>query len=516
MYKLFVLGIAETVLSAAQEKILAQCSLLVGTTRFHSLTATLPGHYLSITPLPAALNAISAELKRGNVAVLASGDPLFYGIGRRLLAVFPEKSIQFYPALSSIQRACALMKIPWDDAEITSLHGREAAHLPSLLLRHGKNLILTDTSNRPELIAGQLLHYLRLIGAPNLIKNITMLVAEDLGLPSEKLFRGTLDEAAEHLFSPLNIVCLLVPGMAYSPSYRFGLSENLIEHSRGLITKNEVRAASLHQLQLPRQGIFWDIGAGSGSLSVEAARLQPELITVKGQRLLKEADVVIYTGSLVPKALITGLGAEIHNSAGLNLDEVFALIMQSWQAGKKVVRLHTGDPSIYGAIKEQIALFNTHGIPYAVIPGVSSGLAAAAALRTELTLPEISQTVIFTRRGGRTPVPDKEHLALLAAHQATMMIFLSVGMIDEVVADLLAGGYPEETPVAIVEKVSWPDEKQLRGTLSSIAAQVKEAGITKTALIAVGQVLAEGPPPVLSKLYDDAFTHGYRQGTSQP
>lgn len=249
------------------------------------------------------------------------------------------------------------------------------------------------------------------------------------------------------------------------------------------------------------------VGAGPGD---------PELITVKGQRLLREAEVVIYTGSLVPKPLITGLKAEIYDSAGLNLDEVFAIILQSWQDGKKIVRLHTGDPSIYGAINEQIALLNENSIPFSVIPGVSSGLASAAALKTELTLPEVSQTVIFTRRGGRTPVPEKEDLALLATHQATMMIFLSVGMIEDVVRDLLAGGYPQDTPVAIVEKASWPDEKQIRGTLATIAALVKKAEIAKTAIIAVGRVLAEGPPPVLSKLYDETFTHGYRKGSHRP
>jgi precorrin-4/cobalt-precorrin-4 C11-methyltransferase len=249
------------------------------------------------------------------------------------------------------------------------------------------------------------------------------------------------------------------------------------------------------------------VGAGPGD---------PELITVKGSRLLQEADLVIFTGSLVPRALVTGLKAQIHDSAGMNLDEVFALILQSWQEGKKIVRLHTGDPSIYGAINEQIALLRQHDIPFVVVPGVSSGTASAAALQTELTLPEVSQTVIFTRRGGRTPVPEKENLATLAAHQATMMIFLSVGMIDEVVADLLAGGYPPDTPVAIVEKVSWPDEKQLRGTLATIGRQVKEARITKTAIIAVGKVLADSPPPALSKLYDSTFTHGYRQGTDTP
>ncbi|MFH0782421.1 MAG: precorrin-4 C(11)-methyltransferase [Pseudomonadota bacterium] len=246
------------------------------------------------------------------------------------------------------------------------------------------------------------------------------------------------------------------------------------------------------------------VGAGPGD---------PELITVKGQRLLREADLVIFTGSLVPRTLLVGLPAEIHDSAGMNLAEVFALILKSWQDGKRVVRLHTGDPSIYGAINEQISLLRSHAIPFCVVPGVSSGTASAAVLGTELTLPEVSQTVIFTRRAGRTPVPTGESLSSLATHQATMMIFLSVGMIDEVVADLCAGGYPTDTPVAIIEKVSWPDEKQLRGTLATIATQVKEAKITKTAIIAVGRVLADGPPPALSKLYDSAFSHGFRQGT---
>lgn len=248
------------------------------------------------------------------------------------------------------------------------------------------------------------------------------------------------------------------------------------------------------------------VGAGPGD---------PELITVKGRRFLKEADLVIYTGSLVPEALVSGLKAETRNSASMHLDEVIDLIKRSTESGKKVVRLHTGDPAIYGAINEQMALLRKAGIQFTVIPGVSSGLAAAASLQSELTLPEVSQTVIFTRRSGRTPVPEKEELRLLASHQATMMIFLSVGMIDKVVADLLEGGYPSTTPVAVVEKVSWPDERILRGTLGTIAERVQEAGITKTALIAVGDVLKEGDPPALSKLYDRTFTHGCRQGETQ-
>jgi precorrin-4/cobalt-precorrin-4 C11-methyltransferase len=243
------------------------------------------------------------------------------------------------------------------------------------------------------------------------------------------------------------------------------------------------------------------VGAGPGD---------PELITVKGQRLLRQADCIVYTGSLVPEALLAGVTAVVHNSARLNLDEVMALVTTAWQQGKRVVRLHTGDPSIYGAINEQIARLAAEEIPFQVVPGVSSVVATAAALGTELTLPEISQTVIITRRGGRTPVPEKEGLPALASHQATMLILLSIGMIDQVVAELLSGGYPRETPAAVVEKVSWPEERIIRGTLATIGAQVKEAGIVKTAIIAVGEVLANRPPPALSKLYDRHFAHGFR------
>lgn len=277
MYKLFVLGIAESILSASQEKILAQCIVIVGTKRFIALTAHLSCRFTPITPLTEALDSIRTSLQKGNVAVLASGDPLFYGIGRRILAEFPENIVRIYPALSSLQRACALFKIPWDDAKITSLHGRNTGHIPSLLLRNQKNLVLTDTDNSPDRIAGQLFDYLQLIGETALPDRIEMLVAEDLGLASEKLFRGTLFEAGKQQFSSLNIVCLLVPDLSENTTYRFGLTENSIQHSRGLITKNEVRAATFHSLQLPSKGIFWDIGAGSGSLSIEAARSNPEL-----------------------------------------------------------------------------------------------------------------------------------------------------------------------------------------------------------------------------------------------
>ena len=244
------------------------------------------------------------------------------------------------------------------------------------------------------------------------------------------------------------------------------------------------------------------VGAGPGD---------PELITVKGQRLLAEAELVVFAGSLVPRRLVESLAAEVHDSAPLHLDEIITLMSTAWKQGKKVVRLHTGDPAIYGAIREQMCQLDKENIPYLVVPGVSSATATAATLKAELTLPEVSQTVIITRRAGRTPVPEGEDLPSLASHQATMLILLSVGMIDKVVDDLLAGGYPDTTPVSVVEKVSWPEERVIRGTIADIAAKVNEAGITKTAIIAVGEAFGQGDLTAVSKLYDKGFAHGCRE-----
>jgi precorrin-6Y C5,15-methyltransferase (decarboxylating) len=216
-------------------------------------------------------------LESGNIGVLVSGDPLFYGLGRRLLAEFPPEQVQIFPALSSLQQACALFRLPWDDAVTTSLHGRSHPHIPGLLLANGKNLVFTDGANSPDTIAAQLLDYLQLIGDTELPETIRMLVAEDIGLETEKLFSGSLMEAKNRQFSSLNVLCLLVPQQADSGRCSFGLTEERISHSRGLITKNEVRAATLHWLQLPEDGVLWDVGAGSGSLSIEAARLSPRL-----------------------------------------------------------------------------------------------------------------------------------------------------------------------------------------------------------------------------------------------
>ncbi|GAM09623.1 putative cobalt-precorrin-4 C(11)-methyltransferase [Geobacter sp. OR-1] len=250
------------------------------------------------------------------------------------------------------------------------------------------------------------------------------------------------------------------------------------------------------------------VGAGPGDA---------ELITVKGARLLAGADVVVYAGSLVDRELVRQYApdAQVWDSAGMTLAETTQVLAEAVLAGRRTVRLHTGDPSIYGAIQEQMAELDRLGIGYEVVPGVTSAFAAAASLRQELTLPEVSQTVIITRMAGRTPVPERERLAAIAAIGATLVVYLSVAMIEAVVAELLEGAYTPETPVAVVARASWPDEQTVAGTLGDIAAKVKSAGIGKQAVIIVGDVLkarTQGLAAV-SKLYDAGFSHEFRTMT---
>ena len=248
------------------------------------------------------------------------------------------------------------------------------------------------------------------------------------------------------------------------------------------------------------------VGAGPGAT---------DLITVRGARLLGEADVVIYAGSLVSAGMLKlcRKDAEVHDSASMTLDEVIAVIEAAEHAGKTTVRLHTGDPSVYGAIQEQMDALAKRGVAFDVTPGVSSCFAAAAALRQEYTLPGISQTLIITRGAGRTPVPEAESLRRLAVHQATMCIYLSVSMLDKVAAELIAGGYAPETPVAVVQRASWPDEKTVRGTLTTIAQQVKDAGIDRQAMIVVSRCLDADYE--LSRLYAPEFSHMFRKAQQQ-
>lgn len=245
---------------------------------------------------------------------------------------------------------------------------------------------------------------------------------------------------------------------------------------------------------------------------ISAGPGDPELITLKGRRLLDQADVVIYAGSLVNPELLKGIKAEIHNSASMTLEEIIDVMRHAIAEGKTVVRLHTGDTAFYSAISEQIEKLRELYIEYEVIPGVSSAMAGAAVLGQELTIPEISQTVIFTRLEGRTPVPESERLGDLAKHRATLVIFLSVGMIAKV-RDELMQGYPEDTPVVVIEKASWPEQKVIRGILRNIVELVINAGIKKTALIYVGASLKASELSLgkESKLYNKDFKHEYRQ-----
>ena len=249
------------------------------------------------------------------------------------------------------------------------------------------------------------------------------------------------------------------------------------------------------------------VGAGPGD---------PELITVKGKKAIENADVIIYAGSLVNKELLkyNKKNAKIYNSATMDLEEIVKVMVENVKKGLNVVRLHSGDPSIYGAIKEQIDELKKHGIDVEIIPGVTSLFAAAASLKAELTLPEVSQTVIITRPEGKTPTPEKEKLRDSAKHNATMAIYLGVSMIEKVCKELIEGGYKEDTPVAVVYHASWEDEKIVVGTLKDIAEKVKKEGIKKTALIIVGEVL-NPKHYAYSKLYDKEFEHEYRKRNNQ-
>ena len=249
--------------------------------------------------------------------------------------------------------------------------------------------------------------------------------------------------------------------------------------------------------------MIYFVGAGPGA---------PDLITLRGRELLGRADQIIYAGSLVNPALLSYAKGEcaVYDSASMTLEEVTERFVAAERRGWMTVRLHTGDPSLYGAIREQMEMLDAGGFDYEVVPGVSSFCGAAAALKAEYTLPGISQTLIITRVAGRTEVPEKEDLALLASHGSSMAIFLSAALMGELREKLLAGGCPADTPAAIVYKASWPDERVIRGTVGDLCRMREESGITKTALVLVGAFLSGGGGR--SRLYDGGFTHEYRRG----
>ena len=249
------------------------------------------------------------------------------------------------------------------------------------------------------------------------------------------------------------------------------------------------------------------VGAGAGG---------PGLITPPGKKFLEEADVIIYAGSLVNPQLLDYKkeGCRVYNSAKMTLEEVLQVMEEAEDEGLVTVRLHTGDPCLYGAIREQMDVLDEKGIGYDYCPGVSSFCGAASALNLEYTLPEVSQSVVITRMAGRTPVPEKESIESFAAHQATMVVFLSTGMLEELSRRLIAGGYQADTPAAIVYKATWEDEKACVCTVGTLAETAKRENITKTALMIIGDIVTHSHYD-RSKLYHPEFTTEFRQGTKQ-
>ena len=247
------------------------------------------------------------------------------------------------------------------------------------------------------------------------------------------------------------------------------------------------------------------VGAGSGA---------PDLITIRGKKYLEEADVIIYAGSLVNPQLLDYAkeGCQIYNSAKMTLEEVLDVMYEAEEKGLTTVRLHTGDPCLYGAIREQMDVLDEKGISYDSCPGVSSFCGAASALDLEYTLPDVSQSVIITRMAGRTPVPEKESIESFAAHQATMVVFLSTGMLEELSKRLIEGGYQEDTPAAIVYKATWEDEKTALCTVGTLAETARKENITKTALMIIGDVVTHSHYN-RSELYNPAFTTEFRKAS---
>lgn len=283
-----------------------------------------------------------------------------------------------------------------------------------------------------------------------------------------------------------------------------------------------------HRLVVPKtkgchEGVYytWAIGQHDGSKHghieiVGAGPGDPELVSVRGKRFLEQADLILYAGSLVPVELThyAKPSCVVRSSADMALEEQFSLMKEYYERGSLVVRLHTGDPCIYGAIQEQMAFFDEYHMDYHITPGISSFLAAAAELRSQFTIPERCQTIILTRGEGRTPMPEKEKLQMLAAHQSTMCIFLSASIVDEVQRQLLEGGYPPETPVAACYKLTWKDQRIYRGQLKDLASILKDNHLTLTTMIVVGEAIDNRNG--LSKLYDGHFTHMFRKGSDTP
>ena len=329
-----------------------------------------------------------------------------------------------------------------------------------------------------------------------------------------------LPKAQKRIFSADELKAIKVPnpsdkvkevmgcyGIAEAAAQATANAQLIVEKQKGFLIKNNQKTHYTFALAMTdckhHMGHIEIVGAGPGD---------PELVSVRGKRFLEQADLILYAGSLVPKELTNyaKLGATVRSSAEMSLEEQFDLIKEFYDQGKLVVRLHTGDPCIYGAIQEQMAFFDTCRMDYHITPGISSFLAAAAELKSQFTIPDRCQTIILTRGEGRTSVPEREKLHKLAKHQSTMCIFLSASLAEKVQEELLAGGYPPETPVAACYKLTWKEQRIYRGQLQNLAQMMNEHNLTLTTMIVVGDAIDNRKG--LSKLYDEHFTHLFRKG----
>ncbi len=293
-YGIYLIGVSGAAILPEARDVLAGCSSVVASSRHASLVSDTGLPVIPIAPVREMLVRLEAALKNGNTAVLASGDPMFFGVGRTLVSRFGEERIKVYPAISSLQLACARFRVPWDDIAFMSLHGRSPGNIAARVLEHCKVAILTDSVNSPARIAADICRRLEETGDNRRLAQTRVMVGENLGLEDERLFSGTLREAAARQFGPMNIMLVMQPeDMAVGGSFRLGLSEEEINHSRGLITKNEVRAVTLHALRLPSRGVFWDVGAGSGSVSIEAARINPGLQIFSVEKRRQEQENIL-------------------------------------------------------------------------------------------------------------------------------------------------------------------------------------------------------------------------------
>ncbi len=435
--------------------------------------------------------AVAARLRAGRTCVfVCEGDPSLYStflrLWDRLRRELPGLEAEVVPGVSSLMAAAARAGMPLATGEEALAVLPEVptpAELDWLLRRFATVAVLKGGKRRDDLLAAW-----RAAGSPGRLAWVRRATtpAEEVHTEPE-----AIASAADDYFS-LGLVRR--EGVAWrEPGEEAGGAGRPAPGGEGRGGEGAAGAGA---------GAVWFVGAGPGA---------PDLITVRGRRLLAEADLVVYTDSLLDEGILRWVrpGAEVLGSSDRTLEELVDLMAAAAQAGKRVVRLHTGDPTLYGALHEQLEALRARGVPCRVVPGVTAATAAAASLGVELTMPEVAQTVILTRAAGRTPVPPGEELVGLARHGATMCLYLSAGLLEEAVTRLLEGGYPPETPAAVVQRATWPDERILRGNLADIAALARAAGVRSHAVVLVGPALGAGDGR-RSRLYDPTFSHGRR------